>query len=388
MNGQQLRRDLEYLAGVLPHRGSNTKSERSAAEYLAGRFRDFSLDVELDDFHSVDSEWLLYALYFSEFAVVAIIAAWWPLVAFGYGLFIFLCYLAESTGYRLFGRFLPQYDSQNVVCRFVAPKPRRLCIVTAHYDSPRDSPLQSPRVRPWLRLIQLFLVFCMMLVIVSCAVQGFGLFDSLTFPYDIAVRWTAVSCLLCAAAFLVFTELSCDYGRGAWNNASGTAVLLELVRRFSGAGLEQTDLWFVATGSKEAGLNGMRHFMSAHQFDPASTFFLNIDSVGAPRLHYVIAEGILSTLRSSRVLVSAAEQAAQAFLATPVQCREFHSDALLPLTRGFHGLTLTSSYETPPEDRLLSDDTHLDVRDSALLAASGLAEAILRRVDALPGAGP
>ncbi len=128
--------------------------------------------------------------------------------------------------------------------------------------------------------------------------------------------------------------------------------------------------------------------MSAHQFDPASTFFLNIDSVGAPRLHYVIAEGILSTLRSSRVLVSAAEQAAQAFLATPVQCREFHSDALLPLTRGFHGLTLTSSYETPPEDRLLSDDTHLDVRDSALLAASGLAEAILRRVDALPGAGP
>ncbi|HPX40276.1 MAG TPA: hypothetical protein PLF51_07545, partial [Candidatus Hydrogenedentes bacterium] len=171
MNGSQLRRDLEYLTGVLPHRGSNTNSERSAAEYLAARFKEFTLDVEIDDFHSLDGEWLLYASYFAEFTVVAILAGWWPFIAFGYGLFVFLSYLAEATGYRIFGRLLPQYESQNVICRFVAPKPRRLFIVTAHYDSPRDSPLQAPRVRPWLRSVQLFLVLCMVVVVVSCAAQ-------------------------------------------------------------------------------------------------------------------------------------------------------------------------------------------------------------------------
>ena len=381
MNGSQLRRDLEYLTGVLPHRGSNTNSERSAAEYLAARFKEFTLDVEIDDFHSLDGEWLLYASYFAEFTVVAILAGWWPFIAFGYGLFVFLSYLAEATGYRIFGRLLPQYESQNVIFRFVAPKPRRLFIVTAHYDSPRDSPLQAPRVRPWLRSVQLFLVLCMVVVVVSCAAQGFGIFESLQFAYDVAVRWTAVGCLLGAAAFLVFAELTCEYGRGAWNNASGTAVLLELARRFHANGLDQADLWLVATGSKEAGLNGMRHFMKTHKLDPVSTFFLNIDSVGAPRLHYVTAEGMLATFQSSKTLLAIAEPAAREFQATPVRHREFPSDALIPLARGFNALTLTSSYETPPEDRLLSDDTHLDVRDDALLAASGLAEAILRRLD-------
>ena len=84
---------------------------------------------------------------------------------------------------------------------------------------------------------------------------------------------------------------------------------------------------------------------------------------------------MLATFQSSKTLLAIAEPAAREFQATPVRHREFPSDALIPLARGFNALTLTSSYETPPEDRLLSDDTHLDVRDDALLAASGLAEA-------------
>ena len=40
--------------------------------------------------------------------MVAILAGWWPFIAFGYGLFVFLSYLAEATGYRIFGRLLPQ----------------------------------------------------------------------------------------------------------------------------------------------------------------------------------------------------------------------------------------------------------------------------------------
>ena len=85
---------MEYLAGVLPHRGANTRGERSAAEYLAERFKQYTLDVELDDFHSIDGEWLLFASYYAEFTVVAILALWWPLVAFGYGLAVFTAYLA------------------------------------------------------------------------------------------------------------------------------------------------------------------------------------------------------------------------------------------------------------------------------------------------------
>ena len=381
MSVPQLRRDLEYLAGVLPHRGSNTRSERSAADYLAERFKNYTLDVELDDFHSIDGEWLLYASYYAEFTVVSVLALWWPFVGFGYGLTVFLLYLAEFTGYRIFGRLLPQYESQNVICRFIAPKPRRLFVVTAHYDSPKDSPLQDVNVRRWLRPVHLFLVLCMVVVVVSCAVEGFGILDSLEFPYVTALRWTAVGCLLGVAAFLVFSELTADYGCGAWDNASGTSVLLELARRFHESGLNEADLWLVATGSKEAGLNGMRHFMGTHKLDRANTYFLNLDAVGAANLHYVTGEGLLSTFRSSKAMVRAAEPSAKRLNATPLRDRDLPSDALIPLARGYQAMTLTSSFETPPDDRLLSDDTHLDVRDDALFAASDLAEDILRRLD-------
>ncbi|HOD51492.1 MAG TPA: M28 family peptidase [Candidatus Hydrogenedentes bacterium] len=386
MSVPELRRDMEYLTGVLPHRGSNTRSERSAAEYLAQRFKQFTLDVEIDDFHSIDSEWLLYASYYAEFTLVAILAVWWPYIAFGYGLTVFLCYLAEFTGYRVLGRLLPQYESQNVICRFIAPKPRRLFIVTAHYDSPKNSAFQDTRVQPWLRSVHLFLVLCMVVVVVSCVVQGLGILDSLDFAYEVAIRWTAVGCLLGVAAFLAFSELTSDYGRGAWDNASGASVLVELARRFQVSGLSQADLWLVATGSKEAGLNGMRHFMSTHKLDRANTFFLNLDAVGAANLHYITAEGLLSTFGSSKTMLSAAESAAKQINAAPSFHRELPSDALIPLARGFHALTLTSSYENPPDDRLLSDDTHLDVRDDALLAASAFAEDILRRLDRELGA--
>ncbi len=381
MSVPQLRRDMEYLAGVLPHRGANTRGERSAAEYLAERFKQYTLDVELDDFHSIDGEWLLFASYYAEFTVVAILALWWPLVAFGYGLAVFTVYLAEFTGYRIFGRLLPQYESQNVICRFIAPKPRRLIIVTAHYDSPKDSPLQDARVRKWLRPVHLFLVLCMVVVVLSCAVQGLGILEHLEFAYDVALRWTAVGCLLGAAAFLVFSELTSDYGCGAWDNASGTCVLLELARRFHKDGLDGADLWLVATGSKEAGLNGMRHFMKTHHLDRSNTYFLNLNAVGAANLRYVTAEGLLSTFRSSRTMLEAVEPSAKRFNAAPVRYRELPTDALIPLARGYHTLTLTSSFENPPDDRLLSDDTHLDVRDSALFAASDLAEDILRNLD-------
>ena len=381
MKGPQLRRDIEYLAGVLPHRGSNTQSERSAAEYLAERFKEFTLDVETADFSSIDGEWLLYASYYAEFIVVSILAIWWPFVAFGYGLTVFIVYLAEFTGYRIFGRLLPQYESQNVICRFIAPKPSGLFVVTAHYDSPKDSPLQDPRVRQWLRPMHLLLVLCMVVVVVSCAVEGLGILEPFDFAYEVAIRWTASGCLLGAAAFLAFSELGADYGRGAWDNASGVSAMLEVGRRMHQNGLEHADLWLVATGSKEAGLNGMRHFMRTHKLDRATTHFLNIDAVGAAKLHYVTAEGLLATFRGSKAMLRAAEPVAKRLNATPVRHRELPSDALIPLARGFHALTITSSYEKLPEDRLLSDDSHLDVRDDALLAAADFAENILRNLD-------
>ena len=45
---EQVHRDMMFLAGELLHRGAQTHLERRAAEFLRDRFREYTLDVEVD----------------------------------------------------------------------------------------------------------------------------------------------------------------------------------------------------------------------------------------------------------------------------------------------------------------------------------------------------
>ena len=135
---------MGFLAGNLPHRASNTTNERAAAEYIRGRFASHTPDTELDEFHSIDAAYVLFSSYYAEFFIVALVAHWFPRVGLCYGAAVFLAYLAESMGYNLFARLLPQFETQNVAARFLATHPKRLLVVTAHYDTPKASFLTRP----------------------------------------------------------------------------------------------------------------------------------------------------------------------------------------------------------------------------------------------------
>ena len=85
MGMAEMRRDIEFLAGNLTHRGASTESERTAAEYIRERFCVHTPNTEIDDFFAIESPWLLFASYYGEFLIVALLAFWQPWFAFGYG---------------------------------------------------------------------------------------------------------------------------------------------------------------------------------------------------------------------------------------------------------------------------------------------------------------
>ena len=383
MNMAQMRRDIEYLAGNLAHRGASTQSERAAADYIRERLVAYSGDTEVDDFFAIESPWFMFASYYAEFIVVALLAFWWPWLAFSYGLLVFILYMAEFSGYRVLAHLLPQYETQNVVARILAPNPQRLFVVSAHYDSPKYSAITSNQAQPWLRLIHIAVVISMLVVLVSCAAEALGLFADAQFRLDLVLRWTGVTLLLCAAAALASCEISGEFVRGASDNASGVAVMLALAERFTEEPLHDADVWLVATGSKETWLSGMRRFMSGHVFDKEATYFLNVDRVGAGDLYYVTAEGMLHLVRSSREMVAAAQEESALFGAVPLRWRGLPSDAFLPLARGFKALSITA---------MGGRDTRIDIDDdedrpggidySTVTHAGAYAEAIIRRIAA------
>ncbi|MCC6698323.1 MAG: M28 family peptidase [Candidatus Hydrogenedentes bacterium] len=383
MNMAQMRRDIEYLAGNLAHRGASTQSERAAADYIRERLLAYTGDTEVDDFFAIESPWFMFASYYAEFLVVALLAFWWPWLSFAYGLLVFVLYMAEFSGYRILAHLLPQYETQNVVARILAPNPKRLFVVTAHYDSPKYSAITSPQAQPWLRLLHLAVVFSMIVVLISCAAEAMGLFADAHLRIDLVLRWTGVTVLLCAAAALASCEISGEFVRGASDNASGVAVLLALAERFTEEPLHDADVWLVATGSKETWLSGMRRFMSGHVFDKETAFFLNVDRVGAGNLFFVTGEGMLHLVSSSREMVAAAEAEAGAFGASALRWRGLPSDAFLPIARGLKALSITA---------MGGRDTRVDIDDdedrpggidySTVTHAGAYAEAIIRRIAA------
>ena len=374
-----MRDDVTFLASHLHHRTSNTESERAAAQYIASRLRQYVPDTEIDDFYSVDSMPLVLASFYAEFVVVALIGYWWPLAGFVYGLFVFFCYLAEITGLRLVGRLLPQYETQNVAARVIGGTPPALFVVTAHYDSPKASLLNQPSIQPWLRPLHFIVLFAMLSVCTGCFSAYLDLGEAAAFPWDSILRWFGLLILFGSAIVLLYSDYAAGYGRGTVNNATGVAVLIDLARRVHETPLNSGDVWFVATGAKESGLNGMRHLLQAHKFNKATTFFLNLDSFGGGALCYSDAEGLVHTFRHNGALAGIAAQVALEFAAHRHVHRGWPTDALLPLSRGYEALTLSAGYngETGTHDES-AERAPTDIDFDGLTKAVDFAEAILR----------
>lgn len=349
---------MEHLAGVLPHRGSNTVSEQRAAEYLQGRFREYTDDVVMEEFHSIETPFIGLSAWYGEFLFVAIIAHWLPSIAFAYGITVFVLYLVELSGYQTVTRLLPHYESQNVVASFLAPRPEGVVVVSAHYDTGRENNLQEPAMERWVHWVHRAIVAAMFIILLSCLAQALELTREWAFPVEYIFRWAAGAYLLCTALSLAYIELTADYARGSNDNASGVAALLDMARRIQADQPEELDIYLVATGSKEGGLNGMRQFIRGQKLDRDTTWFINLDRVGLGTLRYVTGEGLLYCYKSNRGLIATAESIAPRYEARPHRHRGWPTDLLIPLTRGFKAIGLTAIPEkdaTPAEDDSFPD---------------------------------
>jgi hypothetical protein len=368
-----------YLAGRLSHRSALSEDERQAASFIKQRLLEYSPDVEIDHFKTIENYPFLFALYYSEFLVVAVLATWFPVVAFFYGLCTFSLYMAEFMGYRGYSRFMTQFDSQNVVARFLAPRPRKLFILTAHYDSGCSSPLLSQKMLPWLRPLHFLVLASMMIILITCGTDALGLLNNTYTPITAFLRWGAVIVLLGLIVPLYYTSGLTEDIRGANSNASGVAALLRLAEKFAAAPLDNADVWLLATGSHESWMSGMRHFLGTHDLDRSETYIVNLEGLGAGRLHYLSGEGMLHLTRSDGELIRASEEVATDFDAAPARLRAVPTGAHIPLSRGYRAMSIMGLDENglPPHWNTITDRI-TEVDESSIGRGADFAEAILR----------
>jgi hypothetical protein len=80
---------------------------------------------------------------------------------------------------------------------------------------------------------------------------------------------------------------------GANDNLSGVAALVTLAERLHERPLDGVRVLLVSCGAEEALQEGIRGFVARHagELDPGDTSFLNLETVGSPRLIMLEAEG-------------------------------------------------------------------------------------------------
>lgn len=144
-------------------------------------------------------------------------------------------------------------------------------VFTAHYDSKSQTHSAVTRVA----------LSCLL----ACCIVATNALTVLSAAYDLNPFY--VLCALIPMSILgLILQTNATHSRspGAYDNASGVAVLLELARS-NAADTPPVNLGFVATGAEEAGLCGavalMRDGRFIEMFPPARTVIINLDGIGS-----------------------------------------------------------------------------------------------------------
>jgi hypothetical protein len=284
---------VRYLADTIGPRPAASGQERLAADYVRRILADEGIDTLYEQgFTTHDSAGWRTIPYLAA-ALLLIPIGWFASRAAK--LFAGLGLIGTAAGLREsllskpapFDDLIARAESQNIVATL---KPRgevtRRLVLTAHLDTQkvRGNFPREPR-----SLTKPFNTVGMGLL---GLIGGSLIWDALSGKKDI--RWWQLGGLIMTAFSLAesIRDETNPYVDGANDNASAVAVALEIARRLHAAPLEQTEVVVLFTGSEEVGCTGMEHFLRAHPFDPANTFFLTLEMLGAGRVGYLQRHGI------------------------------------------------------------------------------------------------
>jgi hypothetical protein len=280
---EAVRADVLALAAM--ERGSARPGELRSAAWIAERLRELgAAGVSIEAFRYQRSYALAHAVH--SLAGIAAIGRGAFTGALG-GLAVLASYEAEVSGRRQWlRRVLPAGRGANVLARIPASRRARgTLVLVAHHDAANTGLVWHPAVtslgaarRLRRRRVDPFMAPVAAALVLGIAGNALGRRNSAGRPLR------AIGAALLAAS----VAANADVARGATvpgasDNASGVAVVLELVRRRVERPLAEVDVIALLCGAEEAGMGGMADFMHRHaaELRPSSTLVLGLDTLGA-----------------------------------------------------------------------------------------------------------
>ncbi|MTI96083.1 MAG: Zn-dependent exopeptidase M28 [Firmicutes bacterium] len=346
-------RYVEDLAEKIGPRGSTTRAERTAAQYLKAELQIGADTVEVQPFKSVPTFSWAFGLHYLLMALAAFGLGFWPMLAAVVALVNGAGYLLESYTYEFFTRILPKNKSQNVLAKKSlrstdAEKLPRIIIV-AHYDTSRSGLNFHPNLVAGFRKSFIVLNVSMAVITILAFFAGVAALAGLELPgwYP----WLALPFglyLLVVFGMLVHRELFGVHVAGGNDNASGVAVMLHSFNELAQTLPEGAEVWALATGCEEAGTVGMLRFLEEYGEEIRDDYIINLDNLGIGNVKYIDGEGLFSPMPADRDLVLAAAAFARSnpdLTVGPHVYQALTTDATPALVRGYKTMSIMAFTE-------------------------------------------
>lgn len=307
---EAIRALVSSLAGMV--RGSARPGELRSAEWIAARLRDVGVaDVRIEHYRYQRGYALAHGLH--SLAGLAAIAHGGVRGAVGC-LATLASYEAEVSGRRQWiRRLLPKAMGANVVARIPAARRARATLVlVAHHDAANTGLVWHPAVRTLggRRHLRRRRVDPFMAPIAGALALGAA---ASALPRIRSTRWARQ---LSAGLLGLSIAVDADVARsptvpGASDNATGVAVVMDLVRRLAASPLPEVEAIGLICGTEEAGMGGMAAFLRQHAPAlPPETLVLGLDTLGAGTPILASGEGAMREHRYPATAMAIADEGA------------------------------------------------------------------------------
>jgi hypothetical protein len=389
-------REIERVIQMCQPRGPGSDEERQMASFVAGRLERLGVPHTQIDFRTVRGTATLYLVPFLGILVSIGLAWWYPLAGLIGATVFALITVLEATNRPVVSRIFRLDKSQNVLGLiphqpppgFEDADPLRQVVLVAPLDSPRLGWLDSRSMRNSILGLTLMVLLCVMAIPLMIAAWLFLEEEMLLFLAAVPAFFVFLTLI-----FIMQRDLAGKAVPGRNSNGSGIAATLAIAEDLMRNPPVGVETLLVFSGASQSDSAGMRNFLSENEFNPETTYFISVDSVGRGPVCFTRAEGTLFSLQSSPGMVHIAGEIALSHpdrLMRPIIHRGIPTEQYAALIRGYQAMTIMGHPDpresTAPPEAIDEDEIDPYEIDSASLLVHG----IIRRLDdeAVSGSAP
>lgn len=358
-------RSIDYLKELtkFEHRGSATKNERRAAEYISHKLNNMGYKVEVQYFRTTKDNLYMIPLQFGTLLFILGLASllydeYFYIVEFVLSLLAICMLLLEISGKYIETSFMPRHSSQNVFTCFDKNRKKKV-IVSAHYDTQKGSIMFHPKIVDKLNIIFniSYIGFGFIPIGILLKLLGFDVVSYIMVNVGLVITFATI-------VFMAVCEITGKYTQGANDNGTGTALALALAEYYisnKDKFPDNVDVIFLLTGSEETGERGMKSFIKKYRKElPKDTQFIILDNLGAGKITYLEGEGMILYRKAGKILLDIADEMAKEYPPDKVQKMKnllLPTDALPAMAAGFSSIAFLAKDE---RGRLLNYHWHTD----------------------------